>query len=115
MQDRQRHRHEMQTFLESHFPGQTWEFRLPEGSGGETYLALSQAQACFVKINAPTARYQAMASIGLAPPVLADGFLEDGTSILVQAWLSGRKPSPKDYQSMPDRFAAAIHVVPSAT
>ena len=45
MQARQRHRHEMQTFLESHFPGQTWEFTLPEGSGGETYLARSQAQA----------------------------------------------------------------------
>ena len=36
--DRQQHRQQMQAFLQTHFPGHSWEFSLPGGSGSETYL-----------------------------------------------------------------------------
>jgi thiamine kinase-like enzyme len=47
----------------------------------------------------------------LTPPVLAAGTLEDGTSILVQPYIAGRRPSRSDYRAHLEQFAGAIHTV----
>lgn len=109
MPDRQQHQQEVQAFLRECFTSQPWELDLPQGSGNETYFAHCGGQACFVKLGMQAVRYQIMASIGLTPPVLAAGFLEDGTSIIVQPYIAGRKPSPRDFQIHLDTFAAAVH------
>lgn len=49
-----------------------------------------------------------MASLGLMPQVLAAGYLEDGTSIVVQQHLAGRKLSRKDYRLHLEQIAAII-------
>ncbi len=64
-----------------------------------------------MKIGSPIARYQAMASIGLTPPVLSFGFLEDGSSILVQPYINGRTPTRRDFSTHIDDFAIAIKKV----
>ena len=109
MQSRQHHQLEVRGFLQKHFSSQSWEFELPEGSGNETYIARSNGHACFVKLGAQATRYQVMASIGLTPQVLAAGSLEDGTSIIVQAYIAGRKPVWKDYRIRLEQFANAIN------
>jgi hypothetical protein len=109
MQDRQQHRQEVRAFLQKHFSNQSWEFALPEGSGHETYFANSNEYACFVKLGVQISRYRVMASIGLTPQVLADGTLGDGTSIIVQPHIAGRKPSRRDYHSQLEQFATAIN------
>jgi len=109
MPDRQPHRQEVQGFLQKHFATHDWKFTLPHGSGNETYFAYGDEHAYFVKLGVQITRYQAMASLGLTPPVLADGHLEDGTSIIVQPHIAGRTPSRTDYRIHLDQFAAAIH------
>jgi thiamine kinase-like enzyme len=109
MQNRQQHQREVQAFLQKHFSNQSWEFALPEGSGNETYLARSNEHTCFVKLGVQATKYQAMASIGLTPQVLAVGSLEDDTSIIVQAYIAGRKPSRRDYHIHLEQFASAIN------
>ena len=111
--DRQQHRQQMQAFLQTHFPGKVWEFSLPGGSGSETNFARSQTGGLFIKLGVQAARYQAMASIGMTPELLAAGSLEDGTSILVQPWLTGRHPTRCDFQTRLEQFAAAIRRVHS--
>jgi thiamine kinase-like enzyme len=106
--DRQQHRQEVLSFLQSHFPAQSWEFSLPAGTGRETYVARSQAQSCFIKLSAPAIKYQAAASIGLTPDLLAVGSLADGTTILVQPFINGQKPTRRDYQTHLEQFAASI-------
>jgi hypothetical protein len=108
MRDRQRHRREVQAFLQKHFSSQTWEFTLPDGRGNETYFASNSLGTYFVKVGAHIPRYQAMGSLGLTPPALVAGFLEDGVSILVQAYVAGRKPARRDYQSRLEKFAGMI-------
>jgi thiamine kinase-like enzyme len=85
-----------------------WRFALPEGTGHETYFAQSDEHTYFVKLGVQTARYEAMASIGLTPQVLAAGYLEDGTSIVVQPQIVGRTPSRRDYQSHLEQIATII-------
>jgi thiamine kinase-like enzyme len=109
MQNKQQHQQEVQFFLQRHFPSQSWEFTLPKGSGNETYFAHSYGHAYFVKLGTQAARYQAMASIGLTPLVLAVGTLGDGTSIIVQPFFTGRKPSRKDYHNHLEQFATVIN------
>ena len=58
-----------------------------------------------------TSRYQAMASIGLTPQVLAAGSLTDGTSILIQPYIAGKSPSRRDYRAHLEQFATAIRKV----
>jgi thiamine kinase-like enzyme len=106
--DRRQHQAEVRAFLQRHLSGEHWELTLPRGSGNETYLARGQAQACFVKLGGQPSRYRAMASIGLTPPLLAEGSLEDGTSILVQAYIAGKNPQRRDYQNRLEQFANAI-------
>jgi thiamine kinase-like enzyme len=109
MRNRRQHQQEIQTFLQKHFSSQSWEFTLPEGSGNETYFAHGNEHACFVKLGVQAAKYQVLASIGLTPPVLAVGTLEDGISIIVQPYIAGRTPSLRDYHTNLEQFAAAIN------
>jgi thiamine kinase-like enzyme len=107
-QIRQKHQKEVRTFLQKYFSSSAWEFSLPGGSGNETYIARGDDHAYFVKLGAQAARYQAMASIGLTPPLLAAGLLEDGTSIIVQPYVAGRTPARSDYHTHLEQFATAI-------
>jgi thiamine kinase-like enzyme len=109
MQDRRQHQPEVQGFLQKHFSARHWRFALPIGSGNETYFAYGNDSAFFVKLGVQTARYQAMSSLGLSPPVLAAGYLEDGISIVVQPYIAGRHPSRKDYRLHLEQIAAIIH------
>jgi len=111
LKDREQHQQEVQAFLQKHISNQSWEFDLPKGSGNETYFADSNGHTYFVKLGAQAAKYQAMASIGLTPQVLADGAMGDGTPIIVQPYIDGRKPSRKDYHSHLEQFASAINKV----
>src|SRR4030042_5613863 len=96
MQNRQQHQREVQSFLQKQFTALAWKFTLPHGYGNETYCAHGNGGTYFVKLHAPIAVYRAMASIGLTPPVLTTGWLEDGTSLLVQPYIPGKKPTKSD-------------------
>jgi thiamine kinase-like enzyme len=109
MLDRKQHQQEVQGFLQSHFFGNHWEFALPNGSGNETYFAHGNEHSYFVKLGVQLARYRAMASLGLTPQVIASGNLEDGTSILIQPYIIGRKPSRKDYRIRLKQIALIIN------
>jgi hypothetical protein len=111
LQNRQEHQQEVLSFLQSHFPGRSWDFTLPKGTGHETYFAHTAERAFFVKVGAQADRYRAVASLGLAPPVLAYGSLPDGTSILVQPCIPGKNPSRRDYRERLEQFASAIRKV----
>lgn len=111
MQNKQPHQLHVRSFLEQHFTSSSWEFQLPPGHGHETYFAYSLDQRYFVKLGVQAPRYRAAASIGVIPPILAAGSLEDGTSIIVQPLIVGKKPSPHDYRIRFEQFAAAIHKV----
>jgi thiamine kinase-like enzyme len=111
MQNRLHHQPEVQAFLQKHFSSRIWDFTLPKGSGNETYFTHSNGQTCFVKLGVQATKYQALASIGLTPPVLAVGFLEDGTSIIVQPYIAGKKPERRDYHLRFEQFAEAINKV----
>jgi len=108
MNNQQQHQSEVQSFLQKQFSNRDWEFTLPHGYGNETYFAHGNGQTYFVKLGAPVSNYQAVASIGLTPPLIATGYLEDGTSILVQSYITGRKPSRKDYRDYLEQIAAII-------
>jgi len=112
MQNRQQHQQEVQAFLQKHFSSRYWKFTLPlKGSGNETYFAHSDEHTYFVKLGAQTTKYQAIASIGLTPQVLAAGSLRDGTSIIVQPYITGKNPSRRDYHAHLEQFATAISKV----
>ncbi len=100
MQSRRFHQEEVKSFLQKHFLSRHWEFSLPKGSGHETYFAHGTEHTYFVKLGVQTIRYQVLASLGLTPRVLAAGNLEDGTSVVVQPCIAGRKPSRKDYHRL---------------
>jgi hypothetical protein len=108
LQNRQEHQQEVLAFLQAHFPGRSWDFTLPKGTGHETYFAHSAELTCFVKLGAQADRYLAVASLGLTPPVLASGLLPDGTSILVQSYIPGKNPARRDYREHLEQFASAI-------
>jgi thiamine kinase-like enzyme len=109
MQNRQQHQPEVRAFLQKQFSSRHWEFTLPYGNGKETYFAHGNGNTYFVKLGARIANYQAMASIGLTPPVIATGFLEDETPLLVQPFITGRKPSRKDYRAYLEQIATIIN------
>lgn len=109
MPDRRGHQQDVCGFLQKHLSIHDWIFSLPRGSGVETYLARGNDQDYFVKVGAPVERYLTMAEIGLTPPVLVYGQLESGSSILVQSFLTGRKPSQMDFCHQLEKVAALIH------
>lgn len=92
MPDRQKHQQEVRSFLQEHFPIHDWDFSIPHGTGMETYFVQGNRQEYFVKVGAPVERYRAIAEIGLTPQVLAAGCLTDGTSIIVQPYITGKIP-----------------------
>ena len=75
----------------------------------ETYFVQGDEPGYFVKVGAPIERYLAMAEIGLTPPVLASGQLENGTSILVQPLIAGRKPLQIDFCNQLEEVSELIH------
>ena len=111
MQNRQQHQQEVQAFLQQHFSNQFWELTLPNGSGNETYFAHCHGHSYFVKLGVQATKYQVVASIGLTPQVLAVGSLEDGTSMIVQPYIAGKRPSQKDYHIRLEQFASTINQI----
>jgi thiamine kinase-like enzyme len=112
VQNRQHHQQEVQAFLQKNFSSRSWKFTLPpKGSGNETYFAHSHEHTYFVKLGVQTAKYEALASIGLTPQVLAAGSLTDGTSIIIQPGITGKNPSRRDYHAHLEQFATAISKV----
>lgn len=108
MPDRYQHRQQVLAFLQHHFPG-SWELTLPSsGRGHETYIARQGQTACFIKLGAGTPRYRALASLGLTPPVIRTGYLEDGTSILVQTYIHGRNPTWSDFHRYLEPIAEVV-------
>jgi aminoglycoside phosphotransferase (APT) family kinase protein len=105
---RQRHQPEVHAFLQKAFHTREWVFAQPRGTGHETYFAASGERRCFIKLGADSERAAAMAAAGLAPPVWAAGALPDGTPILVQPWLPGHAPRPRDFQERLDRVAGLV-------
>src|SRR5690349_7170975 len=115
MQNRLQHQKEVKAFLQQHVSSQAWELTLPAGTGNETYFARYNGQTCFVKLGGQATRYQVVAAIGLTPQVLAVGFLEDGTSILVQQYIAGKVPSRGDYRTHLEQFASIINQIHHST
>lgn len=111
MQNRQQHEQEVQAFLQQHFSSQSWELTLPKGSGNETYFAQCKGHTFFIKLGAQATKYQVVASIGLTPQVLAADSLRDGTSIIVQPYITGKRPSRNDYHILLEQFASAINKI----
>jgi len=109
MQNRQEHLQEVHTFLQRHFSNQSWEFTLPHGSGNETYFAWCNGHKYFVKLGVQATKYQVVASIGLTPHILAAEYLADGTSVIVQPYITGKRPSQRDYHVQLEKFASVIN------
>jgi thiamine kinase-like enzyme len=55
------------------------------------------------------ARYQVLSELGITPHILASGYLEDGISIIVQPYIAGKTPTPKDFQNHLEAFAAVLN------
>ena len=110
MQNRYQHRQEVAAFLQRHLSKQGWDITLPlSGRGHETYIAQSNGDSYFIKLGAHIARYQVMASLGLTPIVIASGYLEDGTSILVQRYIDGRHPCWQDFRHYLPKIAMIVN------
>jgi thiamine kinase-like enzyme len=109
--DRNRHQQELRGFLQKHLSAQSWSFSQPLGTGMETYFAQGDDQTYFVKVGAPVGRYLAIAEIGITPPILAVGQLEDGSSVIVQPCLRGRRPSRRDYRDQLESVAELIRKI----
>ena len=109
MLNRKEHQLEVRTFLQDHFSQDDWNFSLPHGNGKESYFVQGNGQQYFVKIDVQTERYLAMAEIGLTPPVIFHGQLEDGETVIVQSFIEGREPSRKDYHERMNDVAEVIY------
>ena len=106
---RDQHRLEVVAFLRSNVASHAWNIELPPyGTGQETYIAQANQQKYFIKLGAELVRYQIMAELGFSPSIIATGILEDGMTILVQAYISGRVPSRHDFQANLLSFAQII-------
>jgi len=100
---------EVISFLKKNVSNQSWKISLPPyGTGNETYFAQSNGQSLFIKLGAKTDRYQVMSNLGLSPKIIALGYLEDGTSILVQQRVNGKNPSRRDFHLHLKKFAESI-------
>ena len=108
-QKRQQHWRQVRAFLQKNFGDDNWAFTLPSGSGNETYVAHGAGQPYFIKLGGHVEKYQVLMVAGLTPPLLATGILEDGTTILVQEFVVGRKPTRQDYQANLEQVAMIIN------
>jgi thiamine kinase-like enzyme len=111
MTGRQEHRQEICIFLQKHLSIDDWKFSLPHGSGMESYFAQGNGQSYFVKVGVQVERYLVMADIGLTPPVLMHGELDDGLSVIVQPFVAGRTPSRLDYRNQLMEVAGLIRTM----
>jgi thiamine kinase-like enzyme len=111
MVNRQEHQQEVCRFLQKHFAIHAWIFSLPQGTGMETYFVQGNEQRYFVKVGVSIERYLVMAAIGLAPDILAYGQLESGSPIIVQPWITGRRPSRKDYRERLESIATIVNTM----
>lgn len=98
MPHRREHQEEVRRYLQVHLSGYDWKFSLPPGSGRESYIARGFKRMYFVKVGVEIERYLAMAEIGLTPPVILHGQLENGLAVIVQLFIAGQKPSRLDYR-----------------
>lgn len=106
------HQLHVKTFLRQEIANQDWQItRPPHGSGQETYFASGSSREVFIKLGARVELYQSAAWLGLVPPVIHSGQLEDGTTILVQARMQGRKPSRADFQRHLGQFAESLRIL----
>jgi len=105
------HRQAVESFLKHHFQCDHWDFSHPGGQGKETYFAKSVNEDVFVKIGSQVARYQAITSTGLIPPILTNGILDDGSSVMVQQWIQGRAPTRHDFRMHLNKFATSIQKI----
>jgi len=109
---RYQHRTQVISFLQKNVSNRNWKIILPRyGTGNETYFARDNGQSYFIKLGAETVRYQVMSNLGLSPPVIATGYLEEGISVLVQQQINGKKPSRKDFHRHLRQFAQSIRKV----
>ncbi|HEU0297604.1 MAG TPA: aminoglycoside phosphotransferase family protein [Anaerolineales bacterium] len=98
MPHRREHQEEVRRYLQKHLSMYDWRFSHPHGSGTESYIAHGMKRSYFVKVGVMVERYLAMAEIGLTPPVILHGQLENGSSAMVQLFTAGQKPSRLDYR-----------------
>ncbi len=105
------HQLEIERFLKENISNLHWEFTHPQGHGNETYIVCGGRESLFIKLGSPISRYKSLASIGLAPTIIKDGTLEDGTTIMVQEFISGRTPTRHDYRNHIEDFANAINKI----
>jgi hypothetical protein len=109
MQNRYRHEEEVLSFLQRWLPGRRWGLVPPRwGRGRETYVATGGGESYFVKLGVRLEPYLAMSAADLTPPVLRSESLTDGTTILIQPYLSARTPSWGDFAFLLDDFAAVV-------
>jgi thiamine kinase-like enzyme len=111
MRDKQQRWPEVQAYLTARVAPCEWAYTQPRGSGHETYFAHGAGQRYFVKLGAAVVRYELLASDGLTPTVLSAGALDDGTAIMVQPFVAGRKPARRDFQANLDRVARVVRAV----
>jgi thiamine kinase-like enzyme len=108
MNDRQAHQQAVLSFLNREIKPACWRLEIPGSTGNENYFAFGENASLFIKLGVDASRYQAASEAGLTPPVLACGWLEDGTSIMVQPLIEGRTPSRIDFQ---ERLGAVAEVL----
>jgi thiamine kinase-like enzyme len=111
MPNRRQHQQQVQAFLNEHLSPHEWEFSLPHGRGKESYFAQGNGQHYFVKVGVQAERYLAMAEIGLTPPVVLHGQLEDGLPVIVQSFAPGRTPSRLDCRERLTEVAEIIRIM----
>jgi thiamine kinase-like enzyme len=108
VQDRNQHQEEVRGFLQKNFHSADWRFDFPGGTGNETYFAHGGDAVYFVKLGIELPRYLAMSAIGLTPKILIHGSLADDTSIIVQSFIAGAKPSRKFLQNNAEHIATIV-------
>lgn len=111
MPDRQEHQQEVHAFLQKRLSLYDWKYTVPHGWGRESYFALGFKRTYFVKVGVQVERYLAMAEIGLTPPVILHGQLESGLSVMVQSFVTGRKPSRADYRERMNDIAEIVRTM----
>jgi thiamine kinase-like enzyme len=115
LSDRTHHLEEIKRILQQQFSTRSWDLSLPAGRGNETYLAISANNSLFIKLGIHIERYFEVSSAGLTPPVFISGLLEDGTSFIIQPYISGKKPDRKDYRQHLESFASSIKKIHTNT
>lgn len=108
MTDRQGNQHEVHAFLKKRLSPYDWKFSLPHGWGKESYFIEGGGNKYFIKVGVQVERYLAMAEVGLTPAVILHGQLESGSSVIVQSFITGRKPSRVEYRERMTEVAELI-------